>query len=98
MLDGLVSFSIILLAGGFLLPMYTAMIIQKADFTREEEAIARLFDHLQAFQYLGEPLVTGERRLNGSLYMFYLKGDVYCVDYVASAKKETSLCERIPGR
>ncbi|KMY43778.1 hypothetical protein AC622_05575 [Bacillus sp. FJAT-27916] len=98
MLDGLLSFSIILLAAGFLLPIYTGMIIQKADLMREEEAIGRLFEGLQAFQYLGEPLITGERRMNGDLYTFHLKGDVYCVDYAASGKKEKSLCERIPGR
>ena len=97
MVDALVSFSIILLAAGFLLPLYTGLIIQKHDFSKGEEALGRLFEALHAFQYMGEPLFTGEKRVNKELFIFHLKGDVYCVDYTAAGKEEKSFCEKIPS-
>ena len=98
MLDGLVSFSIIILAAGFLLPLYTGLIIQKHEFSMEEEALGRLFEAIHAFQYMGEPLFTGESRLNGDVFRFHLKEDAYCVDYPAAGKETKSFCEKVPPR
>lgn len=96
MLDGLFSFSILMLAAGFLLPLYTGVIIQKHDFRKDEEALGYLFEALHAYQYMGEPLFAGEKRLNNELFLFHLKGDVYCVDYTSAGKETKSFCEKVP--
>ncbi len=90
------SFSIIVLAAGFLLPLYTGVISEKHDFSKEEEALGDLFEALHAFQYMGEPLFTGEKRVNDELFIFHLKGDVYCVDYTTREKRTKSICEKVP--
>ncbi len=79
-----------------MLPLYTGVIIQKHDFSKEEEALGGLFESLHAFQYTGEPLFTGEKRVNDELFIFHLKGDVYCVDYTARGKRTKSICEKVP--